>query len=258
MTIQTSIPTYIINIKTSTARHQYMVDLLKDYSFLNIKFVDAVDGRILSDTELNRMFDSEASYKKYGRKLNKGEIGCTLSHIKCYEKLIESDDIFALILEDDISIINDINILKDKRTEQLLIRETPTVILLSGDYWYYKAGSICEVFSAVGGYSFIINKTAAKLLLADNPAFTVADDWDYIRSRGIKLYAFKPYLVDANLNMDQLSSDIKQEYWGAKKSKMSLKFLMKHLYCQLIKLFLFKINHFESKVRVINNKPVLK
>jgi hypothetical protein len=140
----------------------------------------------------------------------------------------------------------------------LLNRETPTIILLSGDYWYYKADSICKVFSAVGGYSFIINKTAAKLLLTDRPAFTVADDWDHIRSKGIKLYAFKPYLIDANLNMDQLSSDIKQEYWGAKKSKMSLRFLMKHLYCQLIKLFLFKIHHFESKVRVINNKPVTK
>ena len=235
-----------------------MEDLLKDYSFLDIEFVDAIDGRILRDNELNRLFDCKVSYKKYGRKLNKGEIGCSLSHIKCFEKLAESDDNYALILEDDISIINDINILQEGRTERLLNRETPTIVLLSGDFWYYKADSICEVFSAVGGYSFIINKAAAELLLTDKPAFTVADDWDYIRSKGIKLYAYKPYLVDANLNMDQLSSDIKQEYWGAKKSKMSLRFLLKHLYCQLIKLFLFKIHHFESKVRVINNKPVLK
>ena len=62
-----------------------MVDILSGCSFLDVDFIDAVDGRVMSQTEIEECFDTEKSYKRYGRRLGKGEIGCALSHRKCYQ-----------------------------------------------------------------------------------------------------------------------------------------------------------------------------
>ena len=59
--------------------------LLSSYDFLDVTFVEAVDGLSLSDNDLVLRFDEALAYQRYGRKLNKGEIGCTLSHYKCYQ-----------------------------------------------------------------------------------------------------------------------------------------------------------------------------
>lgn len=68
----------------------------------------------------------ELSYKRYGKKLNSGEIGCTLSHFKCYQQLLSSPNNFTLILEDDITIIRDISNLE--WVIPLIDNDIPTVI----------------------------------------------------------------------------------------------------------------------------------
>ena len=107
------IKTYIINLKKSVKRHDYMQSILSPYSFIDIHFIEAVDGRTLSEEEVEQAFDNKNTIKHYGRKLNRGEIGCTLSHRKCYATLLESDAPYALILEDDIKIMRDLSIVQD-------------------------------------------------------------------------------------------------------------------------------------------------
>ena len=131
-----SIQAFVINLKRAFCRKEHMQELLEKYTFLDVKFIHAVDGQLLTDKGVADSFDECQSYKRYGRKLNRGEIGCTLSHINCYQKLVEGTGNYTLILEDDISILKDISVLPSLMS--LIDNNIPTVLLLSGDYWYTK------------------------------------------------------------------------------------------------------------------------
>jgi glycosyl transferase family 25 len=60
---------------------------------VTFEHVDAVDGRLLSDSELSRISARSD--------LPVGQIGCYLSHIRLYERIVAEDIPLACILEDD-------------------------------------------------------------------------------------------------------------------------------------------------------------
>ena len=103
------IQTYIINLEKSVLRREYMDNLLSIYSFLDIHYVKGVEGKKLSESEISERFDKDRCLKRYGRTLSLGEIGCTLSHRECYEKLLSTSSGYALILEDDIHPMRDLS-----------------------------------------------------------------------------------------------------------------------------------------------------
>lgn len=242
------ITTYIINLKTSPARKEYMQQLLSTYHQLDFQFIEATDGRVLTEDELNDCYDRKISLARYGRKVNPGEIGCTLSHYRCYRKIAEGTDDFVLMLEDDISIVGDMNFLFSERMTSFMQSDKPKILFLSGDYWYWQKKDITGVFSAVGSYAYLINKAAAKCIVSGiKKPFHVADDWNLYKDYGVKFYAAYPYIIDANIN--GMPSDIQQDHWGHLKSKMSWGNVLKS-YCKgAIKKILIWCGHFESKIR---------
>ena len=102
----------------------------------------------------------------------------------------------------------------------------------------------------------MLNRAAAQLLITYQKPYFVADDWCVHKSKGLKLKAIKPYMVDANLQMDLLSSDIKQYQWGANRRRMSLKELISSIVTSSIKRILKTLGLFEAKSRVIDGKVV--
>ena len=78
---------YIINLKKSVDRKKYMQEQLEKMFFLSAEFVEAVDARGMTEREKNVFFDTELFCKRYVKEVRPGEIGCTLSHQKCYRKL---------------------------------------------------------------------------------------------------------------------------------------------------------------------------
>lgn len=249
------IKTFVINLEKATVRRKYMEALLTEYVILDVEYINAIDGRKLNEEERNKLFDDKKCHSLIGRTLNGGEVGCTLSHRKCYVALLNSDNQYALILEDDISIIRDLNEIRQYDIDKLLNINVPTVLLLSGDYWYWHNREIVSVYDCIGAYAYIINKAAAKLILSYNAA-TVADFWRYHISHGLKIKAIKPYMIDANLNMDVLSSDVDQYSWGICRSKMAFNNIVRGYWNSLIKKILKKLGHFEKKIRVIDGKIV--
>ena len=114
------VKTFIINLEKSAIRRQYMQDLLSPYPFLDVVFVKAIDGRLLSEEERSSRFDYAKSKKVYGRSLNAGEVGCALSHRKVYELLLENTEPYALVLEDDIAIQKDLNLLPLDKIDKII------------------------------------------------------------------------------------------------------------------------------------------
>lgn len=243
---------YVINLLKDIDRKKHMIDVLSSYKMGNIYFVEAVYGNELTKEQLQNSFDEKLAYKRYGRNLNLGEIGCTLSHLKCYKKIVASASDYALILEDDITLINDLNVIK--KVEHFVNVTEPIVFFLSGDYWFYRKKkidnnfSISSVFDAVGAYAYIINKSAANLILKKNRKVSfVSDNWSFYRSQGIKLKAIYPYIVDANI--ENFESSIKQLYFGEIRKNMSLRFIIISIYNSLIKRMLIARRMFVSKIR---------
>ena len=240
--------TYIVNLEKSVVRKQYMQDLLHRYDFLDIEFIKAIDGRLMSDTQRKAQFDYDASMKHYGRYLNEGEVGCALSHRICYKALLDSDNPYAMVLEDDISIIRKWDTLPWADIDKLLDVSKPRVLFLSGDYWRLSSKCITPVFDAVGAYAYIINRAAAKAIISIKNPYVVADDWLAYKRLGIKLFAIYPYAADANL-VENLTSDVQQDSWMTDHALMSKLELARRAFPAFVKHIMKKAGLFESKFR---------
>ena len=97
-------PIFIISLKHS-GRREFISDRLSSLG-LRFQFIDAVYGKDLTDEDLSKV-DFEFYPQRFGSKkpLTKGELGCALSHIGIYEKMVKENIPEAIILEDD-AIVN--------------------------------------------------------------------------------------------------------------------------------------------------------
>ena len=91
---------FIINLARSKSRWESISARLDTLS-LEYQRVDAVDGKLCDPEKLEQHYSTAINRKTYHRPLTPGEIGCYLSHIDCWERIIDSQLDFALILEDD-------------------------------------------------------------------------------------------------------------------------------------------------------------
>lgn len=93
----------LINLDRSTDRLAYMDKLLGEMGIRYTR-VPAVDGRALSEAQKKEIVYGPRSVKKccFPKKLTDAEIGCFLSHRKCWQILADSDEYWATILEDDL------------------------------------------------------------------------------------------------------------------------------------------------------------
>ena len=72
---------------------------------IEVTRISAVNGNELSCEAIRKLiypinhFESKV---KFTRELTRGEIGCFLSHRRCWQRLVDSGEDFALIMEDDI------------------------------------------------------------------------------------------------------------------------------------------------------------
>jgi glycosyl transferase family 25 len=94
-------PIFVINLKTSRDRRTACAEQL-DRLGLAPTFVEAVDGRKLSDAEIAALVDEAGRLKRAPKALSKGEVGCYLSHLAVLEKIRAEDIPQALVMEDDL------------------------------------------------------------------------------------------------------------------------------------------------------------
>ena len=77
------IKTYIINLKESVGRKDQVLREVSRYPFMDIELVEAVNGRMLMEEQVEMLFDWKNFSYRYGHEPLPGEIGCTLSHREC-------------------------------------------------------------------------------------------------------------------------------------------------------------------------------
>lgn len=98
-------PIFIISLERATDRREKIVETLKDEQ--KYKIINAVDGKNMSPEDI-------ALKDKYIKTdLNPGQIGCFLSHLKLWHYIIDNNIPDAVILEDDIVKLFNINTIID-------------------------------------------------------------------------------------------------------------------------------------------------
>ena len=95
---------FIINLKKSVEKKEYMINLLNKYN-IQYEFFEGIDGSKLNVNDYKANLDWINPCDNSHTKL--GEIGCSLSHYYLWKKIIEKNIESAIILEDDIEILND-------------------------------------------------------------------------------------------------------------------------------------------------------
>lgn len=93
---------FSVSLKSSPRRARFASAMHS--SGIEFEFFDAVDGRELSESELNGCVDHYRCRLLSGKILSKSEVGCSLSHLHLYSKLVsDSESSHYLIFEDDAS-----------------------------------------------------------------------------------------------------------------------------------------------------------
>ena len=94
------IPIFVISLTDSVDRRK---KIEKQFSKLKLRFewFDAIRGISLSDEEIARLCDLEAIKNSNGW-LNRGALGCALSHYYVYKEIIKRNFPYAIVLEDDV------------------------------------------------------------------------------------------------------------------------------------------------------------
>jgi GR25 family glycosyltransferase involved in LPS biosynthesis len=133
------IPLLVINMKDSDGRRAFMQDQLAALS-PQYRILDAIDGRTLSDAELNNVAPGRGVH--YGGLLTPGEIGCALSHLQAIREIAEGDSNFGAVLEDDTIISSVAARFFDERT---LLTLPPFDMLQLSENYRQRRGLAMEV-----------------------------------------------------------------------------------------------------------------
>ena len=86
---------FIINMRKDAKRREHISNELEKYNIQHYKFFEAVDGKLLmKETDSLELLNSP---------MNPGQIGCYMSHLQIYEKIVSDNLSGAVIFEDDIT-----------------------------------------------------------------------------------------------------------------------------------------------------------
>ena len=185
--------TFLINLDCSVERLRIAKERAEKAGIV-FERISGVDGRKLPITVKRQSVCWIRSWLARGIKLNDGEIGCALSHIAIYRKMMEEKIPIALVLEDDVLYLGDV-FRALKIIESFVDITKPQVFQLT----YIVNGEREVVTDREGCFpikegmftsSYVITLAGAKALLRQNfPVIMPADAWArWVRLKAIEFY----------------------------------------------------------------------
>lgn len=229
-----SLKSFVITLDGAKDRQDLMTKHLSDHG-LDFEFISAIDGRAFDvanhpshRTLLRRLF--------FGRDLKGGELGCLLSHRKCYKKIIDENISLALIFEDDVELqenfspllsaslnhVDQFDILRFIIKPKLLKKPHKKVADLDQTHFVGKTHGVPG-----GAYAYMITYDGAQKMLKKMdrnylPVDTlIGQSW----KTGLKSYVVMPGTVDYRRD---LGSFIGEDRFD--KSELDLKMPLKLIY----------------------------
>ena len=272
------LPIRVISLESSIERHRYVQEQLDGLS-LKHSISKAVEGNVLFPYEIEKIYDGETALSRRGKHLNRGEIGCALSHVKLYQEIVNDGLGAMLILEDDVKIDPEIRsvikmwhdfpdnwdvIFLGCSTRRVFLKNISCRNVSSKRFVLAQAQGIGPV---KGSFAYMVSYSGAKKLL-DSTAMIYQPIDSYTGDlSSLNIYAFKPDVVShSNLfprtfwqndrdkklepkdfeNDDQIFSPLRltaqKLLIASNKLHLSVKY-------RLVKFFLTAFDRFDSKSR---------
>ncbi|MCK7459107.1 glycosyltransferase family 25 protein [Idiomarina aminovorans] len=207
---------FLINLDRSVERLNNAAGQL-DSAGVDFERISAVDGKTLENELINKVFDDKMAQKRYHYDLTLGEMGCYLSHVKCWEKIIEDGLDFAVILEDDLllepnfkDVIESVPNIETEwhylklscpfkhrpYTEAKLVKTPKGDNVSLVDYKKPPTGTVAQIVSREG----------AKRLLKNRPPFfrPVDVDLQWSWELNIKVQGLIPYVANVSGELSEI------------------------------------------------------
>ena len=216
-------PVFVVNLAGETARWARIAGNLGESGLSWFQRFEAVDGRLLPEGIVLESVDRDFFTRWYGRPPSAGEVGCTLSHLGVYERVLEMQAQFALVLEDDALVMPEVaSLLEEKVLHQWMASDCPKVLLLSAADRFLRRGGFTfnarhrahRVRNAWLAHGYLINCAAARLLLArQRPIRFLVDDWlDLDMVFGLRVYCLQPPCI--RLHRTSTASSLDEDRHG--------------------------------------------
>jgi GR25 family glycosyltransferase involved in LPS biosynthesis len=213
----------IVNLERRIDRKQKVIENLQKEDIVDYEFIKAIDGKTLTLTsELSKMFQKN----DFGSR--RTFIGCALSHINLWKKLLEDkNNDYYLILEDDITLCQNIK----KKINEIQTKISTIDILFLG-YHMYKNKRDTNLYDVesenytihllnknlyIGGlFSYFITKNGARKMLDYIEKNGVQHGIDYVIkiNDNVKCYETQPLLFFSEWNEGNkvIDSDIQYDF----------------------------------------------
>ena len=186
---------------------QRKVSIIREFEGIKmpVDIIDAVDGRKMMKEELQVSYDEKRAIAEF-RGLSRSELGCSLSHLSIYKKIIDESIDHAFITEDDARFNEATAEILNSLCDQVSPNEPIVVLLSHVKYYsksrreklyknYYLGRPVSRHIWLTHGY-FITQAAAARMRDALFPVWLPADHWTkFQKKKIIDVYAVTPYCV---------------------------------------------------------------
>lgn len=186
--------------------------IIKKTNLTRSQKFNAIDGEKL---DRNNLLENGIISNKVDKKMKNGALGCAMSHITLWKKLVSSDKQYMIILEDDLTVdvqfreklVNYIKFLpKDYDYSSLAVN--PVIQYKSKFNKNLKINEyVKKGYPEYGTMAYIISKKGAKKLLKlCIPIYTTIDDMIANAVVKKKIISYKPIVPFASCRTDMISS----------------------------------------------------
>lgn len=194
---------FIISLPKDQQRREHLEGQLRQTD-VPFTVIEAVNGAALPPDALAAAYDAGKAVRRFNRELSKGEIGCALSHVSIYRKMVEEDIPMALILEDDAHILDPDLAATLAGLAQACSPHEPVAVLLSHVPRYDAhrktpldgGRALHDAYRGVCAHGYVVTQAAAAILLKNlYPVHVVADKWEYVQQHMFPVKALVPYAI---------------------------------------------------------------
>ncbi|GAB3371828.1 glycosyltransferase family 25 protein [Spongiibacter taiwanensis] len=217
--VSNEVECYVINLERDRQKKSYMEELLSNLG-VSAVFFHAIDGSLIKPSQKVDLYSSIGSRAKIGRVLTSAEIGCALSHIEVYKKIILQDKKYALILEDDVIIEPDFKSVCAAAVERI---ENSDIIFLGS---HTSSNRHKDVFLKIrgktqislgryigypaeppyGAYAYLVSRASAKKMLEIVANLSLPIDHYTSSSALLDIKVIKPSVIRVNSKLETLSN----------------------------------------------------
>lgn len=211
---------FVINLPQHTEKRERMESLLASQQIQQYEMIVGTDGLMLSDKDVNDVSTVAESIRNIKRPLGRTELGCALSHLSVYRKILNDNIDQAIILEDDIVFDDRFNLgtldqIKSNYDIVLLGASTHDESLkISDTITCIEKNESHNVFGTFAYY--ITNQGAKKMLHQYEQINFPMDSWTLMSRRGIKIGILVPLLISVDMNLGsyiaQERADLRKKY----------------------------------------------